>query len=430
MASSYNFIEKKIARMLSGSPYIKQKIKKIYSNIQFYINKKNYNKNSISPISIINSEGAETFFGYYDKTPDNGHGLVLVYSTKQSTKLKPKEVQEILLDVYSLDAEEYVLPEKIKVKAFNWQQGSRAHWLDSEHFIFNDYCSKTDEYHAYIYSISALRIVKELSHAVQDSFKSDYILSISYKTLAELRPDYGYFRHSLDKHSNLNGIDGIWKLDLESNIPELLVSIKDVCCIDFLGDYKDYKHKFNHIMISPDGTQFIFMHRYFNANGKRIDRLFLYKFNGKSIKLISDFGMVSHCCWYDSNTILAYLRTKEGKDAYCKIDINTLAFVELNDGVFSTFGDGHPSVHDKIIVTDTYPDKSRMQSLLLTIKGEKSYIKLGEFYHGSDFSGETRCDLHPRFSSCGNLIFFDTVYSGSRRLCYLDISRELTKYEH
>ncbi|GEB69748.1 hypothetical protein PCA01_04580 [Pseudoalteromonas carrageenovora] len=415
--------------MLSTSPFIKQKIKKFYSNIQFYINKKKYNVKTVDPVSIINSEGAETFFGYYDKTPDNGLGLVLVYSTKESTKLKPKEVEEIFLDVYSLENKEYILPEKINVKAFNWQQGSRAHWLDSDHFIFNDYCSSADDYHSYIYSLSAGRIVKELSHPVQDSFKSDYILSISYKTLAVLRPDYGYFRHSSSKETNLEDNDGIWKLDLESNKSELLLTIKDICSMDFLGDYQDYKHKINHVMISPDGSQFIFMHRYFNANGKRVDRLFLSDSRGKSIRLISNFGMVSHCYWYDSDNILAYLRSKEGKDAYWKIDINTLTFVELNDGVFSPFGDGHPSVSNKMIITDTYPNKSRMQLLLLTFKGVNSYTKLGEFYHSSDFSGETRCDLHPRFSSCGNLIFFDTVYSGSRRLCYLDISRELTKYE-
>ena len=38
------------------------------------------------------------------------------------------------------------------------------------------------------------------------------------------------------------------------------------------------------------------------------------------------------------------------------------------------------------------------------------------------YKGQTRCDLHPRFSADGRKVFFDSVYSGKRRLCFVDVS--------
>jgi Tol biopolymer transport system component len=47
--------------------------------------------------------------------------------------------------------------------------------------------------------------------------------------------------------------------------------------------------------------------------------------------------------------------------------------------------------------------------------------KIGEFFHGFNFVGETRCDLHPRLSSDGKTVFFDSVFEGRRRLYCMEL---------
>jgi Tol biopolymer transport system component len=87
--------------------------------------------------------------------------------------------------------------------------------------------------------------------------------------------------------------------------------------------------------------------------------------------------------------------------------------------------DGHPSfcpANNDMFVTDTYPGKDGMTSLILydlksdhmTIVDElKSIIKY-------DNSSE-RCDLHPRWSFDGKYLTIDTVDKGVRGIYLYDI---------
>lgn len=421
MSQSYSFFEKRIARILSSSPLLKRYIKYFYSLLQFFINRKKHKLESICPVSTISFQDNETFFGYYDKSPDNGSGLVLVCLSEVSTKLLPREVDYIYLNLYCMNTNSFILDKKIKVRAFNWQQGCRAHWIDSDHFIFNDFCYIKRKYIAKIFSVQAGEVVKIVNLPVQDSYESSFFLSLSYEILAELRPDYGYFCHDFSEEYKDNEI-GISIHNIKSGISSLLITIEQICNIGKVPISNDVKHKFNHIMISPTGHRFIFMHRYILSTGQRVDRLFMSDIDGSNIRLLSDYGMVSHCYWFDDLHILSYMRGPSGEDKYWKVNVDKATFEEFDQGVFALYGDGHPSVNGDFVVTDTYPDKARMQSLLLTRKNSGKSIKLGEFYHDFEHRDETRCDLHPRFSSCGTKIFFDTIYSGKRQLCYISLN--------
>ncbi|MGR5094953.1 glycosyl transferase [Vibrio maritimus] len=427
MSENFNSFEKIIARVLSRVPWLKKYAKYMYSYFFYLLKKKSYKYKSTLKLNIIEDSENETFFGYYDKCPDNGNGLVLVCSSVVSTRSLPKDVESIGINVYSLSAKKYILDKPIEVLAFNWQQGSRAHWLDEDIFVYNDYDVVHDRYITKCYSVSEGDIVNTYSNAVQDSFRNKFMLSICYKSLAVLRADYGYFRHesfSLPKNQEV----GIWKCNYLTSETELLFSVTSVCEFEFSGNASDFAHKLNHVMISPTGQSFIFMHRYYDSRGRRFDRLLLAGANGELLRVLADNQMVSHCYWYDDKTILGYLRSPEGIDGYWLIDVNTGSYSSFSQTVFCHKGDGHPSLCGDYIVTDTYPNKSRMQSLYLSKKNSPIEMKIGEFFHGFDFSGETRCDLHPRFSKDGNIIFFDSVFSGKRQLCYVDIGTIKEKF--
>jgi Tol biopolymer transport system component len=141
------------------------------------------------------------------------------------------------------------------------------------------------------------------------------------------------------------------------------------------------------------------------------------------LKLLADYGMVSHCFWVDNKTVLAYFRNSDAKDSYWLLDIETGTYNEVFNGSIEDWGDGHPHVHGDWFITDTYPDKARMQHLILVNWKTGNIKELGKFFHGFKYVEKTRCDLHPRFSPDGKCVFFDSVFSGKRQFykMYLDL---------
>jgi hypothetical protein len=61
-------------------------------------------------------------------------------------------------------------------------------------------------------------------------------------------------------------------------------------------------------MISPKEKSFIFIHRYYH-NRQRFVRLMFSDYN--SLKVLLDFGMVSHYCWIDNINLLGFVQVKD-----------------------------------------------------------------------------------------------------------------------
>ncbi|MDW1886837.1 glycosyl transferase [Vibrio sp. Vb2131] len=421
MSNSYNPFERTIARLLARAPFFKNFAKAAYSRLVYFRSKKDYEYDSDFEVIPLNRDrDRESFFGYFDKSPVTDNNHTLVHRSGSRTEELPQGNQSIAIVIIDSNGNELF---EVKTRAFNWQQGSRAHWLDSEHFIFNDFDDEIQKYISRVFSIKTHKEVKRFEHAVQDSFKSDYFLSLNYRRLMAMRPDYGYRNLPPLKEEELQQTDkdGIWKVSIESGQSELLLSIDDVKAIDHQSSFNNATHKVNHVSISRSGEHFIFLHRYF-VGKRRVDRLMLSTTDGKEVKTLAAHGMVSHCFWADDSTILGYLRGPGEKDAYWLIDIHTGNMTHFANGVLDSYGDGHPHVVGDWFITDTYPDKARMQYLMLCNWKTGEVKRLGEFFHGFNFNGETRCDLHPRMSPDGNSVFFDSVFSGKRQLYHISLN--------
>jgi hypothetical protein len=415
--TSYNHIERAIAKILSKNSSLKKLAKYVYSRWVFIYHKK---RNKFQTDFALKSYEAdiESFFGYYDKPPANESGLVLAHLSIIPTVELPRSDKCIEVALFSPGFMKKLW--SVKTAAYNWQQGARLHWLSDELFVYNDFDAEKRTYVSKVVSSVTFEQVKEFDYAVQDSFGTDYFFSINYRRLMVLRPDYGYRNCPVLTEIEIKSLDndGIWKVDYQSGDAILLISLQQMCLESPRDDFGVGMHKVNHLMISPDGSQFIFLHRYL-VGQRRFDRLFLADSHTGEFKILSEYGMVSHCFWLDDRTLLGYLTGPKNKDAYWLVDVQTGVFRHFP--ALDRLGDGHPHVCGDYFVTDTYPDKARMQHLNLVNWKTGEVIRLGEFFHDFEYDGETRCDLHPRFSCCGNKVYFDSVFSGKRKLYEMDL---------
>lgn len=423
MSRTYNRIERAIAYNMSRFPFLKSFLKKIYARINYIVYRKGASFQSDRTPRILlgkNHRDYESFFGYYDKSPVSSTGFVLLHLTGYSTTKVPKADEPISIAVYDRVNDQFIF--ETSTYAYNWQQGARVQWLNNDLFIFNDFDKNHRSYISRVCSLTQNGDVKQFNLPVQDAFGAVYFLSINYQRLLTLRPDYGYHNLPPLTSEELREIknDGIWKVEYEDGASCLLYTIQQVINTDQQQVFENAIHKVNHVMISPNGEHFIFLHRYFLSQ-QRFDRLMLAKSDGSGLKTLASYDMVSHCAWVDDTTIIGYLRGPGNRDGYWFIDIKTGNFTPLAGGILDKYGDGHPHVNGDWLVTDTYPDKARMQQLILCNWKTGEIRQEGEFFHGFKYKNEMRCDLHPRLTLSEQCIFFDSVFSGSRKLYSMDV---------
>lgn len=423
MNSNFNIYERLIAKSLSKMPKLKKHIKLYYSKFVYSFNKKKYQFKSNYKIHEIDNNQNETFFGYYDKSPLNISGDYLIcHSSRQKTTTLPTPDNPI--EILLIDFSNKKILKRFSSFAYNWQQGSRAQWLDSDNFIFNDYDVKKKKYISKIINVKKCVIEKIIDFPIYDTYKN-FGISLNFNRLAKLRPDYGYRNQNVQKNIDLYDLtnDGIFYVDLEKNTQNLLLPLEEIIAVSSTKDIYKAKHKVNHIMISPDGSNFIFLHRYF-VKGVKYDRLVYSNLDGSQVKILSDHEMISHCFWKDNNTIICFLRRYDHGDKYYEIDVKSGSILPLGEGVIDIYGDGHPNCYRNKMIFDTYPNRSRMKQMFVYDFKEKQLSKVGEFYESFKFAGETRCDLHQRWSMNGRYIFFDSVHTGLRKLYYIKLDNE------
>src|SRR5690625_3842901 len=287
--SNYSSFERSLARTLKKLPILKGIAKKTYSRLIYYKHKKTYQKKTFSLLSSYRNNGSSSFFGYYDQSPENSKGQVLACISPTDTKKNPLANSNIELTVFESDGSVLV---QFPVSTYNWQQGCRAHWLDDDLFIHNDFDFDAKQYVSKVYSIAGKKHIKQFDYPVQDSFGKEFFISLNYQRLMALRPDYGYRNMPALDHSKLTELqnDGLWIINFHTGAVERFISLVTICQLNYDAAFENAKHKVNHVMISPDGSKFFFMHRYL-INGQRFDRLILCDSETAHLRLIANFGM-------------------------------------------------------------------------------------------------------------------------------------------
>jgi hypothetical protein len=218
---------------------------------------------------------------------------------------------------------------------------------------------------------------------------------------------------------------GVWRIDLNSGRSDLIVSIADVARFGELPrTAPDAKHYFNHLLFNPDGSRFIFLHRWRFADGSRLTRMLTARPDGSDLRVVDDNGLTSHFIWRDPEHILAYSdQPSAGRRFYL--------FEDAPDGNIEAVGadvlrvDGHCSYlpGGEWILNDTYPDAQRHQKPHLYHVATGRVVPLGSFHSPQEYTGEWRCDTHPRANRDGTKVCIDSPHEGAgRQLHLIDIS--------
>lgn len=364
------------------------------------------------------------FFGYYGMSPWNSSEtkMVCLESAFQDRLPNPEEKANIGM----VDPDSGAFTPISETRAWNLQQGSLLHWnpLNAENeIIYND--NIEGELTSVILDVKTgnkNQLPRPISAV---SNKGSYALSLTYGRLSRLRKVVGY-AGAIDPYPNEAHPkeDGVFLIDLETRKAKLVVSIAEVY-EKSVADYPILKERhmwFNHTVINPSGTRFLFLARTRGVKNRLNSSMFTVNMDGSDLRQVLPFGSkVSHFGWRNDNEIIATFRLPGEK---------MLKHILFKDGEtnFKVLGEnfildnGHCtfSPNGRYMATDRKEDQSRSQSLwLFDMEIDKGTMLVDLPVNEHNYlHSNTRCDFHPRWNPSGNKICFDAIdnSTGTRQM--------------
>ena len=365
------------------------------------------------PVRAVTEGPGFHWFGYYDKhqLDPNDRYLLSMRVDFEHREPEPDDVIEIgMVDLE--DGDRWVsLGES---RAWCWQQGCMLQWRpgSEDEVLWND--REGDSFVCRILNVNS-REIRTLPMAINHvSWDGRKAVTTSFSRVHDMRDGYGYPGVE-DPYADDPAPSecGVWLVDLESGDTELLVSLESI------APDADTKHRFYHCMWAPDNERFLFYNRW--AGGTRV---FTAAADGSDVRLLSAEG-ASHYTWRDPENVLIW---QNGAYRLFRDDDSG----EPKETVWRS-PNGHqtyvPNTDNEWVVTDTYPlgDEREQVPYLFHIPSSRA-IALGRFHAPAEYSGGSRCDLHPRLSRDGRMVIIDSPHGGNGRQQYsIDISEILNE---
>ncbi len=255
-------------------------------------------------------------------------------------------------------------------------------------------------------------------------------VNADFRRINDVRPGYGYAGLRDPLAYDLAPKDsGIFHVDLQKGTQKLIVSLRDVAKMGTIPNRQPgIKHYFNHLLFNPDGSRFVFLHRWRYPDGKRLTRMITARPDGSDLRILDDNGFTSHFIWRDPQHILAQSDQKpHGRGNYLFEDKMGGRIEPVGQGVLDRYGHISYLPGNRWILNDTYPDRNRIQTPHLYHVETGRRVNLGQFRLPKQYTGEWRCDTHPRFSRDGRLVVIDTPHQDQGRQLHLIDIGEIVK---
>jgi hypothetical protein len=386
----------------------------------------------LPPVRAITRGPAFHWFGYYDKLqfdPTNRFALGVEGTFEHRLPTPADKIKLGMVDLANNDR-------WIKLgesSAWSWHQTCMLQWLpgSKSEILWND--REGDRFVCHVLDVETRkrRTLPSPVYALRPDAR--WAIATDFRRLYDVRPETGYAGVSDPNRDILAPDDaGIWKVDLRSGRHELLISIAQAAKITPFppGDWTGAKHWFNHLLYSPDGARFVFLHRFRTKEMGRAfsSRMFIANHDGKNLRLLDWNGKTSHFNWSGPNHLIVWRTQPSHGSRFYRFDANSGKTEAVAPDILTR--DGHVSYlpGNRWILTDTSPDEQRKQHPYLFDTRTGRLAPLGHFYSPPEYTGFWRCDTTPRFSPDGRKVVVDSPHGGNGRQMYLiDISEIVGK---
>jgi hypothetical protein len=382
----------------------------------------------LPPLRAITKGPKFHWFGYYDKLqfhPTSRYVLAMQVDFEHRSPTPADTIRIGMVDLHDRDRWIHLG----ESRAWCWQQGCMLQWLPGSHteVIYNDRVEGQFVSHILNVHSGKRRTLPGPVYAVSPDAR--WAVAPDFSRLADMRPGYGYcgipdpYFHELAPDKT-----GIWHMDLNTGKRNLILSFRQIAAVPYkLAPWTGSKHKVNHLLVSPDGSRFIFLHRRRTSGTANPEaggtRMFTSQPDGRGLCVLDPYGETSHFIWRDPRHVLAWAsHPSHGFRFYLYTDQSEQVEV-IGDGVMTVNGHCSYLPGNRWILNDTYPDRERMQNPYLYHVASGKRYPLGHFLSPGEYKGEWRCDLHPRFDHSGHLLTIDSPHAGNGRQIYLiDVS--------
>jgi hypothetical protein len=376
-----------------------------------------------TPVRAITRGPKFHWFGYYDKLEFDPTNRYVLGQEADFEHRQPTAADSIAVGMVDLqDGDRWI--ELGRTSAWCWQQGCMLQWIpgSKSEVLWND--REKDRFVCRILDTHSgkLRTIPSPIYALSPDGKT--AVSCDFSRLNDTRPGYGYagvpdpyFHDPAPEQS------GIYRVDLATDGQEMLFTLAEIASYGApKPSMKDAKHKFNHLLVNPDGTRFEFMHRWSGPNGRET-RMFTAGLDGSELRLIDDNGLTSHFIWRDPRHLLALSRQPSHGVRFYLFEDGGEGKIEVV-GENAMTADGHVTYlpGGEWILNDTYPQDGYQYPYLYHVQTDRR-VSLGRFRAPAEYTGPWRCDTHPRSSRDGRMVVIDAPEARSgRQLHLIDIS--------
>ncbi len=381
----------------------------------------------LPPIRTITHGPKFHWFAYYDKLQFDPSMRYVLSNEVDFEHRSPKADDAIKVGVVDLqDSDRWI--ELGETRAWCWQQGCMLQWRPGSQteVLWND--RQRDRFVCHILDVKT-REKRTIPHPIYSvSPCGKWAVSPDFRRVNDMRPGYGYAGLPDPNKDKLVSEDsGLFRVDLDTGEQTLLLSLAQIAKIPFdKYDLTGAKHYFNHLLVSPDGSRFEFLHRW-RMEGLRSfgTRMLTAAADGSDVRVIDPSGYTSHFIWRDPDHILAWSKAESHGNAFYLYEDRRGGKIEVvGKDVMPHNGHCTYLPGNEWILNDTYPQgKDREQNPYLYHVATGRRVPLGHFHLPKEYTGEWRCDTHPRFSPDGKLVCIDSPHTGEgRQLHLIDIS--------
>ncbi len=383
---------------------------------------------SIKAKVITPNDGGHYFFGYYDLQPFDSTGRYhLVHKAPFEGKI-PDAEDICELGVIDLQTGEFI--KYAETKAWNFQQGSLLRWYkDDDHILFN--VRADGAYRCCILNIKTGER-KILPRAIADVSKDGkWGVCINFSRVWNFRAGYGYagivdpyFDEKAPKD------DGVFLMDMETGESKQILDFVKLRDFASVLPYSDSKLLINHINFNPSGTRFCMLFRNFREGTNPWKTQLLTSDLEGNLYELASFSFQSHYHWKNDDELLIF-GDRDGESAN-----GLYIFKDLSDEV-ARLPDPNPerdihclySPNKRYIIGDGYPDSEIFRGIHLIDTENNTDTIIGKYLSVPQGRvTDARCDLHCRFDRTGRYLSFDSIHTGIRTVCMIDLS-ELKGYE-